>query len=119
MEFEKDKEQYRMRIYGNMQLASELPFCRSRSFTLFMILAVFIGRVPRYYLFAEFQRVFKIPRSILIGSILLVAALALGKLLLRRRAEKRAGRHRSIEECVRQSRDCSVTWDHLVMEGPE
>ena len=41
------------------------------------VLALFIGRAPRYYLLAKLQRMFHIPRSILIGSILFILVIGL------------------------------------------
>jgi len=41
------------------------------------VLAIFIGRAPRYYLLAKLQDMFHIRRSILIGSILLIFVIVL------------------------------------------
>lgn len=60
-------------------LASATRYSRSK-----YVLALFIGRVPRYYLLAKLQRVFHIPRSILIGSILLISIIVLMKLIWKR-----------------------------------
>ena len=49
------------------------------------VLAVFIGRAPRYYLLAKLQRMFHVPRSILIGSILLILIIVLIRMFWNRR----------------------------------
>ncbi len=51
------------------------------------VLAIFVGRAPRYYLLAKFQEMFHIPRSILIGSVLLVLVITFVKEIRHRRTQ--------------------------------
>jgi len=53
------------------------------------VLSIFIGRAPRYYLLAKLQRMFPIPRSILIGSIPLILIIGLIRVLWNRRIQKK------------------------------
>jgi len=53
------------------------------------VLALFIGRVPRYYLLAKLQGYLHIPRSILIGSILLISIIILIRVICREFSESR------------------------------
>ncbi len=64
------------------------------------VLAIFIGRAPRYYLLAKFQHLFPIPRSILIGSILLILIIGLIRLLWNRRIQKKTMQEHIYEENV-------------------
>ncbi|HIE26096.1 TPA: hypothetical protein EYP66_02290 [Candidatus Poribacteria bacterium] len=55
-------------------------------------LAIFIGRAPRYYILGKFQRMLHIPRSILIGSILLLLIVGLIRMLWKRKRQKKTSR---------------------------
>ncbi len=64
------------------------------------VLAIFIGRAPRYYLLAKFQHLFPIPRSILIGSIPLILIIGLIRVLWNRRIQKKTLQEHIYEENV-------------------
>jgi len=64
------------------------------------VLSIFIGRAPRYYLLAKFQRIFYIPRSILIGSIPLILIIGLIRMLWNKRIQKKTMQEHIYEENV-------------------
>jgi membrane protein YqaA with SNARE-associated domain len=53
------------------------------------VLALFIGRGLRYYLLVKIQCVFHIPRSILIGSIVLIGVIIMIKIIYRKVSQSR------------------------------
>jgi len=55
------------------------------------VLAVFLGRLPLYLLFAKLQRILLIPRGVLIAVIVAILALSIGKMLISSRNGKEAG----------------------------
>jgi len=53
------------------------------------VLAIFVGRMPRYYLLAKLQGYLHIPRTILIGSILLISIIVMIRVICREFSESR------------------------------
>ena len=65
------------------------------------VLAILIGRAPRYYLLAKLQRMFHIPRSILIGSVLLILIVGLIRAFWSRSVRKRTSQEHASEEHIK------------------
>lgn len=55
------------------------------------VLAVFLGRLPLYLLFAKLQRILLIPRGILVMVIVVILALSVGRMLMGSRSGKESG----------------------------
>ena len=55
------------------------------------VLSIFLGRAPRYYLLAKLQRMFHIPRSILIGSIFFILIIGLINIIWNKKIKKKVG----------------------------